>query len=137
MKTIITFGVYDILHIGHVLLFKHIKELYPNENVRLIVAVQDSQSILKYKPETKIMYTTEERVFMVSSIKYVDDVVVYNDVDIDIKKYKFDVLAKGPDQIHQGFQNAMRWCEDNNREVYVIARTEGISSSMLRAGQLL
>jgi hypothetical protein len=31
----------------------------------------------------------------------------------------------------------MRWCEDNNREVYVIARTEGISSSMLRAGQLL
>ncbi len=137
MKTIITFGVYDILHIGHVLLFKHIKELYPNEDVKLIVAVQDSQSILKYKPETKIVYNTDERSFMVSSIKYVDEVVVYNDVDLDIKKYNFDVFAKGPDQIHKGFQNAIKWCELNNREVHVIARTEGISSSMLRNSQLL
>lgn len=137
MKAIITFGVYDILHMGHVLLFKHIKELYPNEEVRLIVAVQDSQSILKYKPETKIIYTTEERAFMVSSVKYVDEVVIYNDVDIDIKKYDFDVFAKGPDQIHQGFQNAMQWCEKNNREIRVIARTEGVSSSMLREGKLL
>lgn len=132
MKTILTFGVYDMLHIGHILLFKHAKELYPNEECRLIVAVQDSDSILKYKPGTKMVYSTEERLYMVSSIRYVDEVMTYKDVDTDIQTIQFDVFAKGPDQVHQGFQNAMEWCEKNGKEVVVIPRTEGISSSLLR-----
>lgn len=132
MKTILTFGVYDMLHIGHILLFKHAKELYPNEGCRLIVAVQDSDSILKYKPGTKMVYSTEERLYMVSTIRYVDEVMTYKDVDTDIQTIQFDVFAKGPDQVHQGFQNAMEWCEKNGKEVVVIPRTEGISSSMLR-----
>lgn len=132
MKTILTFGVYDMLHIGHILLFKHAKELYPNEECRLIVAVQDSDSILKYKPGTKMVYSTEERLYMVSTIRYVDEVMTYKDVDTDIRTIQFDVFAKGPDQVHQGFQNAMEWCEKNGKEVVVIPRTEGISSSLLR-----
>ncbi|MBQ3845733.1 MAG: adenylyltransferase/cytidyltransferase family protein, partial [Bacteroidales bacterium] len=80
MKTILTFGVYDMLHIGHILLFKHAKELLKNEQCRLIVAVQDGDSILKYKPGTKMVYTTEERMFMVSSVRWVDEVVCYKDV---------------------------------------------------------
>lgn len=132
MKTIITFGVYDMLHIGHVLLFKHAKELFPEEKCRLIVAVQDSDSILKYKPETKIVYNTDERLFMVSSIRYVDEVLTYNDVDKDIQNIEFDVFAKGPDQRHAGFQRAMEWCKANGKEVVVIPRTDGISSTLLR-----
>lgn len=117
-----------MLHIGHILLFKRAKEL----GDRLIVAVQDSDVILKYKPGTRMVYTTEERMYMVSTIKYVDEVVVYRDVDIDIQKFDFDVFAKGPDQTHQGFQNAVKWCEEHGKEVVVIPRTEGISSTMLR-----
>ena len=128
MKTILTVGVYDMLHIGHILLFKRAKDL----GDRLIVAVQDSDVILKYKPGTRMVYTTEERMYMVSTIKYVDEVVVYRDVDIDIQKFDFDVFAKGPDQTHQGFQNAVKWCEEHGKEVVVIPRTEGISSTMLR-----
>ena len=45
---------------------------------------------------------------------------------------KFDVFAKGPDQNHEGFQRAIDWCRDNEREVVVIPRTEGISSTMIR-----
>jgi cytidyltransferase-related domain len=86
MKNILTFGVYDMLHIGHILLFQHIKELFPSDECHLIVAVQDSDYILKYKPEAKMVYTTEERLFMVSSIRWVDEVVTYQDVDLDIKK---------------------------------------------------
>ena len=128
MKTILTFGVYDMLHIGHILLFKHAKEL----GERLIVAVQDGAYIQKYKPNTKMIYTTEERMYMVSTIKYVDEVVVYRDVDKDIQSIDFDVLAKGPDQTHEGFQKAIQWCKDNHKDVVVIPRTEGISSSLLR-----
>lgn len=128
MKTILTVGVYDMLHLGHILLFKKAKEL----GDKLIVAVQDESVILKYKPQAKMVYTTEERCYMVSSIKYVDEVVVYKDVDKDIQHVNFDVFAKGPDQVHEGFQRAMKWCNDNGKEVIVIPRTEGISSTMLR-----
>ena len=127
-KTILTVGVYDMLHIGHILLFKRAKEL----GDKLIVAVQDSDVILKYKPNTKMVYTTEERMYMVSTIKYVDEVVVYRDVDKDIQNIDFDVFAKGPDQVHAGFQRAVEWCKANNKDVVVIPRTEGISSTMLR-----
>ncbi len=132
MKTILTFGVYDMLHIGHVLLFKHAKELFPNEECRLVVAVQNSENVLKYKPEAKMVYSTDERIFMVSSICYVDHVITYDDVDVDIKNVAFDVFAKGPDQNHVGFQRAEEWCRQNGKQVVVIPRTEGISSTLLR-----
>lgn len=121
-----------MLHIGHILLFKHAKELFGGEKCRLIVAVQDSDVILKYKPGTKMVYTTEERMFMVSAVRWVDEVVMYKDVDVDIQSIDFDVFAKGPDQQHEGFKRAVAWCEANGKEVAVIPRTEGISSTMLR-----
>ena len=117
-----------MLHIGHILLFKRAKEL----GDKLVVAVQDESVILKYKPQAKMVYTTQERCFMVEAIKYVDEVVVYKDVDEDIKNIDFDVFAKGPDQIHAGFQRAVKWCEEHGKEVVVLPRTEGISSTMLR-----
>ena len=128
MKKILTVGVYDMLHIGHILLFKKAKEL----GDKLIVAIQDESVILKYKPEAKMVYSTEERCYMVSTIKYVDEVIIYKDVDKDIQHINFDVFAKGPDQVHEGFQRAVKWCEDNGKEVVIIPRTEGISSTMLR-----
>ena len=103
MKTVFTVGVYDMLHIGHMLLFKKAKEL----GDRLVVAVQDGDYIKKYKPGTNMIYSTEERCYMVSAIK-------------------------GPDQNHEGFQRAVEWCEEHNKDVVVIPRTEGISSTMLR-----
>ena len=132
MIKILTFGVYDMLHIGHILLFKHIKDLFPDQECKLIVAVQDADLILKYKPCTKMVYSTEERMFMVSAVRWVDEVVVYKDVDVDIQNMDFDVFAKGPDQKHEGFQRAVAWCEANGKQVVTIPRTEGISSSMLR-----
>ena len=132
MKRILTFGVYDMLHIGHILLFKHAKELFPEEECQLIVAVQDGECILKYKPETKMVYSTDERLFMVSAVRWVDEVITYKDVDVDIQNIDFDVFAKGPDQKHDGFQRAVTWCESNGKQVVIIPRTDGISSTMLR-----
>ena len=121
-----------MLHIGHILLFKHAKELISGEECELIVAVQDGDYILKYKPGTKMVYSTEERMFMVSAVRYVDEVVVYRDVAVNIQNIDFDVFAKGPDQQHAGFRRAVEWCEENGKQVVVIPRTEGISSTMLR-----
>ena len=131
LRKVLTFGVYDMMHFGHIMLFKRAKELNGCEN-KLIVAVQDSKQILKYKPNTKMVNTLEERLIMISSVKYVDEVVVYSDVDEDIKKIDFDIFVKGPDQVHEGFKRAEEWCRQNGKEIVILPRTEGISSSMLR-----
>ena len=123
-----TFGVYDLLHLGHINLFRQARLLGDS----LTVAVQDGDFILKYKPDAQMVNSTEERLIMVSSIRYVDKVVVYRDVDIDIKRLDFDIFVKGPDQNHAGFQRAVEWCKKNGKEVVTVPRTEGISSSLLR-----
>ena len=95
-KKVFTVGVYDMIHIGHVNLFRRAKAL----GDRLIVAVQDSDYVLRYKPLSKLVFPTEERMYMVKSIRYVDDVVVYESVDEIVKKVDFDIFVTGPDQVH-------------------------------------
>jgi cytidyltransferase-like protein len=131
-KRILTVGVFDMFHFGHVRLFKNIKKICGIGSY-LIVAVQDSDFILKYKPNSKILYNTAERMELINELKSVDEVIVYTDVDASIKTIDFDIWAKGADQTHQGFQRAIQWCKENNKEVIEIPRTEGISSSFLKS----
>lgn len=132
MKKILTVGVFDMLHLGHVALFKRLADyVNQSEGGKVIVAVQDNDYILKYKPESKIVYSLEEKMFMLGAIRYIDKLVVYKDVDVDIKNIDFDIFAVGPDQKHEGFQRAMQWCRDNGKEVVMMPRTEGISSTLL------
>lgn len=128
MKTIFTVGVYDLIHIGHVNLFRRARAL----GDKLIVAVQTSEVVLKYKPGAKLVYSTEERMYMVKAIRFVDEVVAYEGVDEIVKSIDFDVFVTGPDQTHEGFQKAMNWCKNNGKEVIVLPRTKGISSSWLK-----
>jgi glycerol-3-phosphate cytidylyltransferase len=128
MKKILTVGVFDLLHKGHVELFRRAR----NYGDHLIVAVQDSDYVRKYKPDTTLVQSTEDRCYMVRSVRYVDEVIVYEDVADIVKKVDFDVFVKGPDQIHEGFQKAVRWCEEHGKEVEVLPRTDGISSSEIK-----
>ena len=124
MKKVITFGVFDYFHLGHLRLFQNAKRL----GDYLIVAVQDGTYIQKYKPNAKVLYTTEERMELVRALKVVDEVVIYRDVNEDIKRLDFDVFAIGEDQTHSGFQQAVSYCEKEGKQVVRMKRTEGISS---------
>ena len=128
MKKVFTVGVYDLLHIGNVELFRKARAL----GDYLIVAVQDSEVVKAFKPEAQLLYTTEERCYMARAIRYVDEVVVYRDVKDIVKEVDFDIFVKGPDQQHAGFQEAVRWCEQQGRQVVTLQRTEGISTSELK-----
>lgn len=128
MKKVLTFGVFDYFHLGHLRLFENAKKL----GDYLIVAVQDGEFILKYKPTAKIFYTTDQRIELISSLKMVDQVITYENVDETIKKVDFDVFAIGGDQMHEGFQRAIKWCEENGKEVVKLPRTPGICSSNIK-----
>lgn len=127
-KRILTVGVYDLLHKGHIELFRRAKGL----GDYLIVAVQDGNMILKYKPQAKVLNSTEDRIYMVQSIRYVDETIVYEAVDDIVRRVDFDVFVSGPDQNHSGFQKAIKWCEENGKEFIILARTDGVSSSELK-----
>lgn len=128
MKKVLTVGVFDLLHIGHIELFRKAKAC----GDYLIVAVQDSDFVLKYKPESSLVYSTEERCYMVSAIRWVDKVVVYRDVKDIVDEVEFDLFVKGPDQSHAGFRHVTDYCAANGKEVVVMPRTEGISSTEVK-----
>lgn len=128
-KKVLTVGVYDLLHKGHVELYRRAKGL----GDYLIVAAQDSDFILKYKPTAQVMNSTEDRKYMIKAIRYVDEVITYTDVDKIVQEVDFDVFITGPDQTHSGFQRAIKWCEEHGKEHIVLARTDGVSSSELKA----
>lgn len=131
MIKVITYGVFDYLHIGHVRLFKKIRKLF-NENIYLTVAVHEDKYIKSTKPNTTILYDESERMEMIREIKSVDEVTSYAYVDKDIITRDFDVLAVGPDQTNEHFKKAIEFCEQNNKRVVVIPRTEGICSSEIK-----
>lgn len=128
-KKVLTVGVYDLIHKGHVELYRRAKGL----GDYLIVAAQDGEFILKYKPTAKVLNSTEDRKYMIKSIRYVDEVITYTDVDKIVQNVDFDIFVTGPDQCHAGFQKAIQWCEEHGKEHIVLGRTDGVSSSELKA----
>ncbi len=130
MTKILTFGVYDYFHLGHLRLFKQCKE-YANY---LIVAVQDGKSILKFKPDAKVMYTTEERKEILESIKEIDKVIVYDSLTPEyLETVDFDILALGEDHKGGRFQIAEEWCKNHGKKVVRLKRTPGICSSNIKS----
>ena len=122
MRKILTFGVFDYFHLGHLRLFKQCKEY----GEYLIVAVQDGEYILKFKPDANVLYSTGERVELLSSLKIVDKVLVYDTVCVDtIKKIDFDILALGEDHKGQRFDEIEQWCIENNKKLFDLKGLRG------------
>ena len=122
-KTIITYGTFDMFHIGHLELLKRLKAL----GSKLIVAVSTDEFNLIKGKKTIIPY--EQRASIVEAIKYVDKVIPENDWEQkveDIKKYNIDIFAMGDDWEGK-FDFLKEECE-----VMYLPRTGGISSSDLK-----
>lgn len=129
MKKMLIFGVFDYFHLGHLRLFKQCKE----QADYLIVAVQEGSFIKQFKPEANVLYSTEERTEIINSIKIVDEVIVYDSVNIELlKKVEFDILGLGEDQVQERFMIAEDWCKLHDKSVVRLKRTKGISSSSIK-----
>ena len=129
MSKILTFGVFDFFHIGHLRLFKQCKE----HADYLIVAVQKEEYVLKYKPDCKLLYSTDERVEILESLRTVDEVIVYETVSCEtLETIDFDILALGEDHKGGRFDQVEKWCLEHNKKVVRLKRTEGISSTMIK-----
>lgn len=129
MKKVITVGVFDYFHLGHLRLFQQAKNL----GDYLIVAVQDNDRIKKTKPDANIMYSTQQRIELVSALRIVDEVIVYTDVDVTLPTVDFDIFAVGEDQNHNGFKRAIEWCNNSGKQIVRLYRTPNICSSSIKS----
>lgn len=129
MKKILTFGVFDYFHLGHLRLFEQCKQY----GDYLIVAVQNEEYILRYKPEAKILYSTNERVELLKNLRIVDQVITYNTVSPEtLSKINFDILALGEDHTGSRFDDVTKWCKQNGKTVVRLKRTPNICSSDIK-----
>lgn len=89
-----TTGVFDLFHIGHLNILKKAKE----QCEYLIVGVSTDELVKSYKKKTPVI-PFEERIVIVESIKYVDEVVPQTSMDklASWERLKFDVLFHGDD----------------------------------------
>lgn len=126
---ILTFGVFDYFHLGHLRLFKQTKS-YADY---LIVGVQDDKYVNMFKPDAKLLYTTDERVEILQALRDVNEVFVYDILLPEIlERVDFDILALGEDHYGERFDALTTWCSEHNKKVVRLKRLQGISSTYLR-----
>ena len=125
MRKVITYGTYDLLHQGHINLLRRAKEL----GDYLIVGVT-SDSFDRGRGKLNVRNNVLERVEAVKATGYADEVIIEDylgqKID-DIQKYDVDIFAIGSD-----WEGKFDYLNEYCKVVY-LPRTEGISSTMLRA----
>lgn len=124
MKTVITYGTYDLLHEGHIRLLKRAKAL----GDYLIVGVT-SDVFDHDRGKMNVKQSLAERIEGVKKTGLADKIVVeeYEGQKIaDIIKYNVDTFTVGSDWVGK-FDYLKEYCE-----VVYLERTQGISSTELR-----
>ncbi len=94
-KVVITFGSFDLLHVGHVKILKRAREL----GDRLVVGVSSDKFHLQ-KKFRKAIYSQGERKEILASLSFVDEVFLeesFEEKEAYILKYHADILVMGDD----------------------------------------
>ncbi len=122
-------GVYDLIHHGHINYFQEAKKHCDY----LIVAVNSDSLVYNYKKRYPIN-SADKRIFVLNSIKYIDEVVLRNDLDklIEYDKYKFDILFVSDSKKEDlEAKKVIEILKDKKVKVIEIPYTNEISSSIL------
>lgn len=123
MKKVITYGTYDLLHVGHINLLRRAKAL---GDYLIVVVSSDEFNAIKGK---KAYYSFEDRKQILESIKYVDEVLpeyTWEQKIDDVVNNNVDVFVMGDDWAGK-FDFLKDYCE-----VVYLPRTEGISTSKIK-----
>lgn len=123
MKTILTYGTFDLLHVGHTRLLARAKSL----GDYLIVGLStDEFNDIKHKSS---FLPFDQRREILEAIRYVDKVIpetCWEQKVRDIKEYQVDIFVMGDDWSGE-FDFLKEHCE-----VIYLPRTRDISSTFLK-----
>jgi len=122
-RIILTYGTFDMFHVGHLRLLNRLKNL----GDKLIVAVSSDEFNEVKGKKTLIPY--DQRALIVEHIKCVDMVIPEHNWEqkvSDIKKYDVDIFAMGND-----WEGKFDFLKEHCEVVY-LPRTENISTTQLK-----
>lgn len=121
MKRVITFGTFDLFHIGHLQILERAKK----EGDYLIVGI--STDALNYsKKQKNPICPQEDRSRIIQALKVVDEVFYEESLELKgeyIQKYNADILVMGDDWKGK-FDNFNNLCD-----VVYLARTPSVSTT--------
>jgi|SRR5690554_3444992 len=131
MTVVLTGGVFDMLHVGHVRLLERARVL----GDCLIVAVQEDEHVATVAGKNRPILSTVERMEMVGALRCVDRVVSYQsgtDGEI-VRRIMPDLLVHGDDWEAQADRSTVKAVlRSIGGELVLLPRTVGVSTSDLR-----
>ena len=122
-RTVITFGTFDVLHVGHIRVLQRAAEL----GDRLVVGVSADALNIAKKGRAPV-FSQAERLEIVGSLKVVDEVFVEESLEKKrdyIVEHGADVLVMGDD-----WAGKFDWVSDVCEVVY-LPRTPSVSTTGL------
>lgn len=123
MRRVITYGTFDTLHYGHILLLKRAKCL----GTELVVGVSTDE--FNHNKGKTSHFCFNDRVELLSAIKFVDKIIpetCWEQKIDDIKKLGIDIFAIGEDWEGK-FNYLSEYCQ-----VKYLPRTPNISSTFIK-----
>ena len=100
-NTVWTNGTFDVLHAGHIELFRHARKL-AGPSGRVIVGTDSDERVRELKGPTRPINNLIYRVDFLRAIKYIDGVVTFSSTDeleARIKQFSPDILLVGDDYV--------------------------------------
>lgn len=122
-RTVITFGTFDVFHVGHIRVLQRAAAL----GDRLVVGVSADALNIAKKGRAPV-YSQDERMEIVASLKVVDEVFVEESLELKrdyILEHGADVLVMGDD-----WEGKFDWVSDVCEVVY-LPRTPSVSTTGL------
>lgn len=123
-------GVFDLFHLGHLMLIKNIKKKY---RYKIILGLQSDSSVFKQKNKYPII-SFEDRKKFIQNLNLVDLIIEFNNIDqIDIlKEYNINYFCIGPEYgIFNEHINTINYCNNNNIKIINTERYPNISTTQI------
>jgi D-beta-D-heptose 7-phosphate kinase/D-beta-D-heptose 1-phosphate adenosyltransferase len=128
MKTVWTNGTFDVLHMGHIKLFREARKLAGPKGI-VVVGTDSDERIRTLKGPTRPINDLFDRVDFLRSIKYIDDIVAFSSEDTliaNIKRYSPDIILIGDDYIGKRVVGS-----EFAKQIIYFPRYGGLSSSRI------
>lgn len=122
MRRVITFGTFDVFHVGHI----NILERAASHGDYLIVGISSDELNFSKKKKRYPIYAQKDRMKIISSLKFVSEVFVEESLELKldyIREYNADVLIMGDD-----WSGKFDWVKPACEVIY-LPRTPSISTT--------
>jgi cytidyltransferase-like protein len=132
-RKVLTFGVFDVLHVGHLNVLTNARAM----GETLVVAVQDDMAVRAAKGQAPIL-TLGERMAQLEALPFVDAVIEYSsgedgDAVAVCRRERPDIVVQGDDWLHSGDRSRiLALFRETRTRLILLPRTEHISSTEIK-----